>query len=312
MSEDKSKYTINFIGFEESDIESIKDLVDEFAKEFLPLENTLYVLKDLCLNSIYCECHLKAEYLVEKATVDVPIDPENQSDYRANRELVEDHSAYEKMKEDALNQRTFSNLVCEYTTDFEPEAPLKIIGGQHRLKAIEEAYERGINVYHGIKVYFELSPDQRLDVQLISNTNIVVSPDLLDRMYETLSGPNLRDWTQKVGLLEGNSDFTDKKQKGKQISVRLVRTFILNYYNGKKIDARNFDNEKTIPQLASTGGYDQDWEELKQKEPNWYKDEMLIEAGRNYAKLIEAQTNYFKTKKNISAEFSEKATNYAV
>jgi len=40
-----------------------------------------------------------------------------------------------------------------------------------------------------VKVYFGLDSDQRLDVQLISNTVIAVSADLYDRMQETVRGP---------------------------------------------------------------------------------------------------------------------------
>ena len=38
------------------------------------------------------------------------------------------------MKIDAQKGRNFSNIVTEYTTDFDSEHPLKIIGGQHRFE----------------------------------------------------------------------------------------------------------------------------------------------------------------------------------
>ena len=76
------------------------------------------------------------------------------------------------MLDDAKKQRMFSNIVCEYNIINQPEKPLKIIGGQHRYLAIENALKEGINEYHGIKIYFLLDKEQRLDVQMISNTNI--------------------------------------------------------------------------------------------------------------------------------------------
>lgn len=72
-------------------------------------------------------------------TIDSPLDSENQPEYRANRNVVEDNAAFLQMKEDAKQKRSFSNIVAEYTTLFDEEHPLKIIGGQHRFIAISEA-----------------------------------------------------------------------------------------------------------------------------------------------------------------------------
>jgi hypothetical protein len=66
---------------------------------------------------------------LELGTIDVPLDPEGQPEYRANREIVEDHVAFERMKEDAAARRSFSNIVAEYTTSYDSTHPLKIIGG---------------------------------------------------------------------------------------------------------------------------------------------------------------------------------------
>src|SRR5436309_2747708 len=83
----------------------------------VPLESDrLYVLTDARTGAHYSECHIKASALIDKATVDAPLDPDEQPDYRANRELVEDHVAYQRMCEDALAHRTFSNIVAEYST----------------------------------------------------------------------------------------------------------------------------------------------------------------------------------------------------
>jgi hypothetical protein len=199
-----------------------------FLKAFEPVEAPhVMLLTDYRTDARYCECHIKAKKLIALATTDVPLDPDDQAEYRANRDVVEDAPAYERMIDDAKLRRTFSNIVAEYTTEFEKESPLKTIGGQHRFEAIKNALDAGIDEYHGVKVYFDLNMDQRLDVQLISNTNIAISGDLFDRMHETVMGPELRAWCQSVGLLEKGKDFADRRVRGGPISVQLARTFIL-------------------------------------------------------------------------------------
>ena len=222
-------------------------------------------------------------------TIDSPLDSENQSEYRANRDVVEDSTAFLQMKEDAKQKRSFSNIVAEYITTFDEEHPLKIIGGQHRYIAILEAKEAGINQLHGLKVYFGLNTEQRLDVQLISNTNIAVSSDLLDRMLETVKGPQLRTWCQQVGLLNEGEDFADRKQRGGKITVRAARSFIMNYFAGKLINTTTFPKERTIPVLARTGGLDEDWEQLKIRNADMWDDEELKEVETIYdlVKLVE-------------------------
>lgn len=126
---------------------------ESFAEEFEPLETKssavgggeLFVLVDKKTGAHFCECHISASKLIELGTVDVPLDPEDQADYRANREVVEDAYAFERMKEDALARRSFSNIVAEYTKEFDSVHPLKIIGGQHRFEAISAALKADIS-----------------------------------------------------------------------------------------------------------------------------------------------------------------------
>ena len=299
----------------EETLEDVSDLVEDFARRFIPLEQDLYVLTDSRTNARYCECHIRASTIVQLSTIDVPLDPDEQPEYRANREIVEDHAAYERMKSDALTGRTFSNIVAEFTEETNVDRPLQIIGGQHRFNAIEEALKKGIDEYHGIKVYFGLDSDQRLDVQLISNTNIVVSTDLLDRMYETVAGSQLRDWCQEVGLLEEGQDFADKRQRGQPITVRAARTFILNYYEGRKVNPKEFADTKTTPVSVKTGDVVAEWDELKREQSQLWGDEKLKEAGREFAALNKAQRDYYslqEKKGRSNADFAEKASNYAV
>ena len=185
-------------------------LIQKFLDIFEPVEraDVLHVFVDARTSAIYSECHITADKLVPLSTTDVPLDPEDQAEYRANRDIVADHAAFGVMKEDAKQRRSFSNIVTEFTTEFDAEHPLKIIGGQHRFEAIRESQAGGVNEPHGIKVYFGLTPEQRLDAQLISNTVIAVPTDLYDRMQETMRGPELREWCQLVDcLLDIASDF---------------------------------------------------------------------------------------------------------
>ena len=299
-------------GFEIKDTEkeTICPLVKEFYDLCRPAENVINLFKDKATNAIFCECHIYAQKLIELCTIDVPLDPDEQPEYRSNREIDQDNAAFIQMKEDAKKGRVFSNIVAEYTVDFDASHPIKIIGGQHRIEAIRDAI--GVsNEFQGVKVYFDLNMDQRLDVQLISNTNIDVSPDLLDRMMETVKGPELRNWCQTVGLLSKDSDFSDKKQRGNSVTVREARTFILNYYLGLQV--RNFSEEKTDGILAGSGGVSADWEQLKENNPDWNKNKELIEAGKQYARLIEKQHEYFgKSRAKNSKSFAAKVHNYAV
>jgi hypothetical protein len=297
----------------------IKKEVEAFASTFKPLESSrLYLMIDSRTGARYCECHIKAEKLIDRSTIDVPLDPEEQPEYRANREIVEDHAAYQRMKDDALGGRTFSNLVAEYTTAYDANHALKIIGGQHRYFAIKEAASsKGVNEYHGLKVYFALEPDQRLDVQLISNTNIAVSTDLLDRMQETLRGPQLRDWCQKVGLLASGQDFADRRERSGPISVRAARTFILNFFRGKAIGTAKFESSDTTPAVCKTGSLDQEWESLKTNNSQLFEDPGLLRAGIEFAQLVTSQRAAFApggagkaAKANV--DFAEKANNFAV
>jgi hypothetical protein len=295
----------------EAKVSDINAIVRQFIEECEPAEQPLHVFVDARTLAQYCECHLRAETILSLGTIDVPLDPEEQPEYRANRQVVEDHVAYEQMKDDARAHRTFSNIVAEFTTGFDPKHPLKIIGGQHRFNAIAEAFKAGVNELHGLKVYFALNADQRFDVQLISNTNIAASTDLFDRMHETLSGPDLREWCQTCGLLESAEDFADKRRRGHAITVRAARTFILNYFRGKAVDSDKFDVSDTTPLVCKTGVPDPEWEKLRIAQPQLWKDKKLEEAGIEFARLVEAQRNGF-TGTKVNVDYAEKALNMAV
>ena len=102
----------------------VDEIVREFAEVCEPVEaSRLLVMVDGKNGARYCECHLSAKTIIKLGTIDVPLDPEEQGEYRANRDIVEDHVAYEQIVEDALERRTFSNIVAEFSTDFDPDHP---------------------------------------------------------------------------------------------------------------------------------------------------------------------------------------------
>lgn len=298
--------------------DAVRPIVDDFVEACQPVDTRpMLLMRDKATGAVFLEVHIAASRLIAVATVDVPLDPEEQGDYRANREVVEDHAAFAKMKEDAKSSRTFSNIVCEFTRTFGEDSPLKIIGGQHRFTAIKEAFADGVDEHHGLKVYFALDPEQRLDVQLISNTNIDVSSDLFDRMTETLSGPQLRSWCQEVGLLNDCEDFADRRSRGNPITVRAARTFIINYFNGTKVDAKKFDKTATTPVLVKSGAQIDEWDLLKAEQPDMWENENLKLAGKEFAKLVNVQRSRFDAKNNgakasMRRDFADKALNFAV
>jgi hypothetical protein len=155
--------------------------------------------------------------------------------------------------------------------------------------------------------------DQRLDVQLISNTNIAISGDLFDRMHETVMGPELRQWCQRVGLLDEGQDFADRRLRGGPISVQLARTFILNYFAGMKVDAKKFDLTETTPELCATGQRDDEWEGLRKSSSKMWEDKGLGRAAEQFSALVKAQRAAFGgAKRRVSPDFPEKAMNYAI
>ena len=287
--------------------------LEEFATEFVPLESSesLLLLLDKRTGASFCECHIKGSTLVNLGTIDAPLDPEDQPDYRANREIRLNHPAFLKMKEDARKGRAFSNIVSEYTKEFDAAHPLKIVGGQHRFQAIQDAFANGVDEYHGVKVYFNLDMNQRIDVQLISNSNIAISGDLFDRMQETFQGPQLRVWCQAVGLLEPSQDFADQYARGGPISVRIARSFITNYFNGRKADAKKFAMIDTTPMLCVSGEHDPDWDKLKLSAPSLWTDKKLKEAASEFALLVASQRKAFQGKKT-KPDYPEKAFSAAI
>jgi hypothetical protein len=288
--------------------EEVTKLVENFVDLFEPIEKDLHeflIFIDHRTGAHYSECHIKASKFIKGSTTDVALDPEEQGEYRANREVVNDHVAFERMKADASLRRSFSNIVAEFSPQQNPSLPLGVIGGQHRTEAIKDALAQSIDEFHEIKVYFGLDQDQRLDVQVVSNTVIAVSGDLYDRMLETVKGPELRKWCHQTGLLAKDSDFGDKAQRSGPITVRLARTFIINFYEGLRNAKKPFDTTDTSPIIPGVGTDNATWDKLRTMEPSIWDDTAPETTADNpatmpYSGLFQAlKENHEAEKKEI-------------
>jgi hypothetical protein len=301
----------------------IKESINCFIKR-VPLYEAnnglpLLVLCDGKSKAFYCECHISAKDLIALSDPDATIDPELQEEFRSNRQLEPDNIYFIQMANDALEGRQFSDLVIEFNTTYNDSRPLKILGGQHRNEAIKRALAKKSSALHGIRVYFNLSKDQRAEIMRISNTNINVSPDLRDRIDEQrLNPPNmLRDFCHKVGVLEKNEDFGDKRRHKEEFlpTVRMMRCFIVNYFQGKDYKG-NIDNDAYAPYLCSSGRSPDD-QYLgifnKFNTQKSFNDTELINAGKMFAKLHTAQFNKCESFRGATKkEYKIKAFNLSV
>ena len=287
----------------------IQSLIDDFRESIETLEsqfNTPFTLfQDGKSEAYYIDCHISALTVKDKLDYEASLDPDEQDEIKANREFLPLHKLFLKMQDDAKKGRQFNDIIVEYLPNsHRPEKPLKIYGGQHRSLSIEESIKEGLNRYHGFRVYFALTVTQRNEIAQVSNANINVPLDLLDRMQETVIGPELRKWCKKIGLL--SKDFAEKKNNEGVITARLARTFVVNFFLGasqSEIENRVYSsligNEVNDVYL--------NWE--KAKRITNLNDFKLLEAGEYFTKLHKKQID--KVKKDVelskTSEFRTKA-----
>ena len=267
----------------------------------------IIIYQDGKKGSYYIKCTILAKVVCHLLDLNARLDPTNDASYRANRELLLKHHTYQRMRTDAEEGREFHDIIVEYSKVYNPEKPLKVWGGQHRSKAIQEALEvKDVSRYHGFRVYFGLSKEQRADLALISNTNISVSNDLFDRqLEETMVGTQLREWCVLVGFLSQGEDFPDQASRSERISVQLARTFIVNFLRGKtegaKLVERELDRHVYEPYLCQSGAFlDPEYEEvLRQFGRDLWHNPELIEVGKAFALLHRAQRDAVEKDKRI-------------
>jgi hypothetical protein len=286
---------------------SVIEKVESFLKEFSSFESECslkhLLFYDKRSEAYYLICHIKGEYLKLKTDIEAVLDPAESEEYKLNRGFYIDNLAYKIMEEDALLGRSFEDLVIEYDESYRSELPLKVFGGQHRIKAITEAVKRKINVYHGARIYFDLSLEQKFNIALVNNTSIAVSNDLLDRMQEDLLGVDLRNWCQEVGLLKGDQNFADKRSPEGIPTVRIARTLLVNFFMGKNAKKNQF----YLPIVCTSGiGTDKKYSKLRDT-INW-KDNKLKEMGEQFTLLHKIQRQRISEREKDSfLEFMNKA-----
>jgi hypothetical protein len=169
--------------------QSVEKTVEEFLTNVATLEKArkmpMLIFQDGVKKSYYIRCAVDGKTMASCVSLDARLDPDGGETYRGNREIMETHNTFRRMRDDAENSREFSDIIAEYNTSYEPKKPLKIWGGQHRSRAIIDAYrQKKVSRYHGFRVYFKLSKEQRIELAMISNTSIAVSNDLFDRQME--------------------------------------------------------------------------------------------------------------------------------
>ena len=291
--------------------QAILELTTEFLKDFIPLEaldgRKALLLCDEKSGAYYLSCHLKAVDFSDKADFDATIDDSEDDElYKLNRDITENEGAFATMMLDAKAGRSFEDIVVEFDKSYSPESPLKIYGGQHRIRAIQAANAIKPDVYHGFRIYFGLTKEQKVEIATINNTSITVSNDLLDRMKEQLLGSELRDYCQLIGFLNSSQDFSDKKDPVIP-TVRVARTFVVNYWKGKNAKAGDFHE----PIVCKSGGVDDEYLNIRPS-TNW-NDAEFIEAGKRFTILHQTQRNKVTTRKTDKhSQFASKAISLAV
>lgn len=286
---------------------------ENFINIFKPSEYTqigkLILLYDKKSNSYYIYCHLLGSTISKNSDLEATIEANSEEEdiiYKLNREITEDKDAYLKMEDDALEGRSFEDLVIEYDTSYRETKPLKVYGGQHRIKAIMKAVKNDIDVFHGVRVYFNLNKEQKVDIAIVNNTSIAVPNDLLDRMKEQLIGTELRDWCQKVGLLSEGHDFSDKRSATVP-TVRIARTLLVNFYKGLNAKKDEFHQ----PVVCKSGGMDPEYENVR-RIVDWNSPD-LIEMGMNFSLLHKKQYKTVNQRKNDNyAEYARKVLSLSV
>jgi hypothetical protein len=284
--------------------------VENTVKEFLDKVDTLEKLEGLPVTvfqdgvkkSYYIRCAISGKTMNSAISLDARLTPESGEAFRDNREILETHNTFLRMKADAEKEREFNDIIVEYITSYIPGKPLKVWGGQHRSRAIMDAYQsKKVSRYHGFRVYVNLTKEQRTELALISNTSMSVSNDLFDRqLEETFMGPNLRKWCTKVGLLKEGEDFPDVGAHAEKITTQGARSFLVNYFKGletgKQIPDTELDRNVYEPYLCQTGiSLDEEYRTLTEKMGDkLWSDKGLIEAAKAFAKLHKTQYTAIK------------------
>ncbi len=278
------------------------------------------IYQDGVRKSYYLRCTISGKTMSEVISLDARLDPQSGDTFRDNRGLLLGHNTFLRMRDDAENKREFNDIIAEYITSYQPAKPLKVWGGQHRSKAIIDAFlNKKVSRYHGFRVYFCLSKEQRAELALVSNTSIAASNDLFDRQLEqAFMGPHLRRWCAKVGLLKPAEDFLDAGSRSEGLTTQAARSFIVNYFKGKQageqLSGDKLDMNVYEPYLCQSGiVLDEEYRKLTEQKGNaLWADKGLIAAGKAFVRLHRAQYQAIKKSKVDRRNFRMKALTLSV
>lgn len=248
------------------------------------LDLPLMLLRDERSAAFYISSHMTGKTLASLADLEAVIDPEESEDYKLNRELYLDNYAYRLMESDAKNGRSFEDIVAEFDESYRPKTPLKIFGGQHRIQAVKQAVGDKGETPHGVRVYFGLTINQKVDIATVNNTSIAISNDLLDRMQEDLLGTELREWSQAVDLLGTDQGFADRRDSAGRPTVRIARTLVVNFHEGQGCKAGSMPQ----PYVCRSGPQTDEKYAAIRPSVQW-DEQAFLEAGREFARLHEKQ-----------------------
>lgn len=289
-------------------VKRIKYFINTFEPFEIKNGAKLVLYFDEKSKAYYLTCHLDGGTLVTNCDIEASLDVNEDEDiiYKLNRDITEDQAAYRLMEEDALKGRSFEDIVIEYDISYRSEKSLKVYGGQHRIRALTKAKKEKGSVFHGIRVYFNLSREQKVEIATVSNTSIAVPNDLLDRMREQLLGSELRDWCQTIGLLDKGEDFADRKSPDAP-TVRIARTLLVNFHLGRGAKDDDFHQ----PIVCKSGGLDEAYMKVREK-IDW-SAKGLINMGKYFTHLHKLQKERVSGREEDSyAEFARKALSLSV
>jgi len=299
--------------------QDIEKAVREFLESIATAEKAgnipITIYQDGVKKSYYLRCTMSGETMSRAVSLDARLDPESGDTFRDNRELLLTNNTFLRMKTDAEKEREFNDIIAEYITSYLPDKPLKVWGGQHRARAIMDAFQdKKVSRNHGFRVYFCLTMEQRTELALISNTNIAVSNDLFDRhLEETYMGPHLRRWCVRVGLLKAGEHFPDSGSRTERITTQNARSFIINYFKGRhsgeQLSNEQLDRNVYEPYLCQSGAFlDEEYRKLtEQLGGKLWTDPRLLAAGKAFARLHAAQYKAIKKSKVNFKNFRMKA-----
>ncbi len=301
-------------------LKAVKSFVDNVECLEKKKNSPVFIHQDGVKKSYYIRCCISGDTVASLIDLDARLDPQSTDTFRDNRELLLNHNTFRRMSRDAENEREFNYIIAEYNTVYSPQKPIKVWGGQHRSKAIQDAFwKKKVARYHGFRVYFCLTKEQRSELALISNTNIAVSNDLFDRqLEETIIGPHLRNWCVRIGLLPSNEDFPDVGSRSDRITTQGARTFVVNFFKGKErgeqISSERLDYNVYEPYLCRSGVVlDEEYQRLvDEKNGLLWTDEKLIQAGEAFSVLQHAQYEAIKQSKHNIKSFRIKVLTPAV